>query len=311
MPNDIPKRQNEETFQNLLAAYSQAYDNVAFFGKIQTCLVVLTAVAVPLLNWKFEEFRPWGAGLSVVVTAIVLWIELSIKRNQKLGATIQELFDTELFRLRWNQIRVGEKPPEERIIRLHRKFYKNNSQNAERIQRLRDWYPPSAGKLPIELGRLVCQRASMAWDTDLRKLYCSVHTIAILCIVVLGIIWGLYQQLSFSDFLKLIAAPLLPVMLKLTRDLRKQKDSAAASERARQALTGTWEQAMEEKLSVEVLETDSRNLQDELFDRRSNASHIPSWFYLLKRDDFEAGMIGSAEKMVDEAAARSHTASLG
>ena len=35
--------------------------------------------------------------------------------------------------------------------------------------RLKDWYPPVVGDLPLPLARAICKRANCWWDAELRR----------------------------------------------------------------------------------------------------------------------------------------------
>ena len=302
MPNDIPTRQNEPRFTDFVAASSQSYDNSARYSKWQTSIVIATAVVVPAINAFYPAFQAWGAlvgGLVVLVDFILF--ERSVKYYQELGAKIQEVFDTELLGIPWNAIRVGERPLPETIVGLSDQFKKARAKDSDSITRLQNWYPVVAGKLPLELGRLVCQRSSMVWDANMRKRYCRLYIVVIFLMVIAGTGYALLREWTLAQFLLGVVAPLLPAIVKVWRGYSKHQESAGASERARQSLSATWTQAMTRDASADVLLTDSRHLQDELFDRRKTSSRVPNWFYRSYRPEFERQMTRGAEEMVMEA----------
>lgn len=302
MPNNIPVRQNEQRFLDLQAAYSQAYDNVAWYGKWQMGLVVGTAIFVPVVNGIFPDAMPWGALVAaVVLIADVVFLEPSIRHYQELGAKVHEVFDTELFELPWNAVKAGQQPDHETIARLTADFMARHTKNQKRLGRMKDWYPSACGALPIEYGRLICQRSSMWWDADLRRQYCYCYIVLIFGMAVVSTTYGLFMGWTLAQFLMSAVAPLVPAAVKIWRSYVKQTESASSSDRARQTLQSTWAQAMNNNPSSEVLQAHSRHLQDELFDRRKNSSRIPDWFYVLKREQFEHQMNFGAEQMVKEA----------
>lgn len=301
MPNDIPERQNEQRYLDLNAGFSQAYDNVATVGAWQTTIVVGTAILIPLINFFYPQFQAVGLWISVVVIVMEFAFEFIVKHYQTLGAKIQELYDTELFQIPWNKIKAGSEPITERIVALTNRFKALHANDQQRMVRLRDWYPPSAGELPISLGRLVCQRSSMVWDSNLRGTYCLCYLgLAVLMLIGAGT-YIVSLNLSAEDAMKSVVAPLAAATIKIMRGFFKHRDSAATSEKAWQSLTNTWQQAMKGTLSDDELDRDARFLQNELLERRLNSARIPDWFYRYHRSNYETQMLAAAEEMVNEA----------
>lgn len=305
MPNDIPQRQNEPEFTNLLSAYSRAYDDSAWYGSWQTGLAVGAALLIPAVNAFVPAFHPWGALIGIaILLADAFFLEKAVKKNQELGAKLQELFDTRLFGLPWNDVRARGRPDPEVIAGLTAAFMEKHAGDQKRLDRMKDWYPKAAGTVPIEYGRLICQRASMWWDEDLRRRYCTFY-ILLICLLVGGAFaYGLGLGLSLSQFVLAVAVPVAPAVVKIWRGYMKHEESAAASERTRQTLQSTWTQAMASTLPTEVLNAHARHIQDELLDRRKNSSRVPGWFYLLKRSKLEYQMNHGAEEMVGQALAK-------
>lgn len=302
MPNSIPIRQNEVEFIALLAAYSRAYDKTAWYASWQTALALGSALIIPAVDVVLPSFRPFGAFIGIaILLADEFFFEKAVKRNQQLGARVQELFDTRLFELPWNEVRAGSKPDPEMVAGLTSEFMKKFAQNKKRLSRLQDWYPKTAGNLPIEYGRLICQRASMWWDADLRRRFCAFHIVLICALLAGGFAYGLVLALSLSEFILAVAAPIMPAVVKIWRGYSKHEESAAASERTRQTLHATWDQAMVANLEPNVLNAHARHIQDALLDRRNNSSRIPNWFYLFNRNAFEQQMNFGAQEMVTQA----------
>lgn len=107
MPNNIPGRQNEPEFTHLLKAYSRAYDVAEGYSIWKTRLAIGTALLVPLINALFSDFAPWGALIALFVLLVdELLFERAVKSNRELGAKIQEVFDTKLFEILWNEVRA-------------------------------------------------------------------------------------------------------------------------------------------------------------------------------------------------------------
>lgn len=297
MLNDIPQRQNQPEFIDKLAASSRAYGRVKSLGAWQSGLALLAAIIGPGVGLVYPDAKAWGALFAVFVLIFdLIFLEPWIKQYQEVGAKVQELFDTALFGLSWNLHRCQAPPDPELLHRLAEEFKRK-----EKTDRLRDWYPTTAGEVPIEYGRLVCQRANMRWDADLRRKYSMLFIIALFLIVVAASVAALYMKWGADHIVLSLLLPLLPAAIKLLRECRKHQESATISERTRTILEAAWKRGLELSLTPEQFAEESRRLQDELFDRRKASPTVPQWLYLWLKPKFESEMRFGSEQMVKEA----------
>ncbi|MEI8381041.1 MAG: S-4TM family putative pore-forming effector [Planctomycetota bacterium] len=300
MLNDISERQTLPEYIDKIAASSQAYGIVKSIARLQSLLVISAAILGPSVAFAYPDAKGWAALYAVAVLLLDgVFIDPAIKRYQELGARIQEEFDTDLFRIPWNSHRCHSRPDPEVINHLAAKFKKK-----ETTDRLMNWYPVSASELPIEYGRLVCQRANMRWDAALRRYY-SVFFIVILVLMVIGAAaLAMYLKWEASHIVISLVLPLLPAGLKLLRECQKHQDSATVSERTKSILESIWYRGLKETVPTELFLEESRRLQDELFDRRKCSPTVPQRLYLWLRDEYERDMQFGSEKMVKDAKAK-------
>jgi len=167
--------------------------------------------------------------------------------------------------------------------------------------KLLNWYPPAAGKLPIEYARFVCQRANMRWDSSLRHELCSYYLIVLVALWTGGVIYALAAKLAMGDCILSVAVPLMPWSMRLVHEYRKHDETAKRSDRVKQDLQDIWIKAISQQRSPAERHADARTLQDELFDRRSHAPDIPDVLYYGKRSQMEAQMRLDAVSMVRDA----------
>lgn len=295
MLNEIPIRQNLPEFIDKIAASSRAYGNVKKLSAWQSWLAISSAVVGPIIAYKYPDAKGWAAlyaGALLLIDLILL--EPAVKRYQELGAKIQEVFDTSLFGLPWNTHRCQAKPDPEVLIRLATKFKAN-----EKTDRLEGWYPSAAGEVPIDYGRLVCQRANMQWDAALRRYYSAFFVVLLLLMAVACSSLALYMKWDATQ-IALMFIPFLPAAVKLIRECQKHIESANASERTKSMLESIWSSAIQSNVSADRLLEDSRRLQDEIYDRRKNSPTVPQWLYLWLKPTYENAMrLGSGEMVAD------------
>ena len=154
------------------------------------------------------------------------------------------------------------------IARMTARFKARHANNQKRFDRMKDWYPNACGTLPIEYGRLVCQRVCMWWDADLRRQYYHLCVILIFALAAGGITYGLAMKWTLAQVLMgVLAHDYVQALVTIWRGSVKHAESTASSDRVRQTLQTTWADAMKNTLPTEVLTLHSRHLQDELLDR--------------------------------------------
>ena len=300
MQNDIPQRQNRPELIDKIAASSRAYGVVKMISQWQSVLALSAAVLGPFVAVAYPGAKGWAALYAGLVLVIdLVFLEPAVRRHQELGAKIQEAFDTELFGLPWNSHRCQAKPDPEVIINLAAKFKKR-----EKTDRLMNWYPVAAGSVPIEYGRLVCQRANMRWDAALRRYYCLFFIVLLVLMVVVSCAVALYLKLEASEIAISLVLPILPAALKILRECQKHQDSATVSERTKSMLESIWNRALNEPVSPEQFREESRRLQDELYDRRKGSPTVPQSLYFWLKPDYERDMRLGSDEMVKDAKAK-------
>ncbi len=300
MLNDIPERQNLPESIDRIAASSRAYGIVKTISSSQSFLALSSAIIGPTVAFAYPDAKGWAALYAGMILLIdVIFLEPAVKRYQELGAKIQEMFDTELFGIPWNTHRCHAKPDPEVMINLAATFKKK-----EKTDRLMNWYPVAAGEVPIDYGRLVCQRANMRWDAALRRYYCAFFIVMIVLMVVVSGAVALYMKWEASQIAISLILPILPAALKLLRECQKHHDSAAVSERTKSMLESIWHRALKETLTPDDFREESRRLQDELYDRRKSSPTVPQRLYLWLRTDYERDMRLGSDEMVKDAKAK-------
>src|SRR4051812_2712599 len=110
MPNDIPQRQNQPEFVSRIAASTRAYEIVELIGKWQTGLAIVAAIAGPLTRFVYPAASGWAAFFACAVFVVNLFLERLEAKYRTLGARVQEVFDTSLMDLPWNQLRCQSPP---------------------------------------------------------------------------------------------------------------------------------------------------------------------------------------------------------
>lgn len=290
---NITAEQNIPGNLRLLAAQRLLYSEAKQFRHWRLIGSIGLAVIAPILLF----YQPTTATALTAFGTIWLAIDrLLLKRVEtqkvKQAAIIQEEFDTELFKLSWNRMLVGNKVSPEQIgIAVHR--YKGN------YDQLRDWYPDT-GSIPYPLNVLICQRINLAWDWQLRRRYAiGIATLTAVYILLL-IGFAIATNRLVIDFLLGLLFPALSAVIEGVDVAWDHFHIAHEKEEMANEILSLWEQGLKNPHAIS--KNQCRDIQDCIYTQRSNGPLVPDWWYNRLRNKYEVDMYATARKLIDQAA---------
>jgi hypothetical protein len=294
--NEIPEKLSQESYYRLWAASGHQYTLAKRVLKGQMLLVALVPVALSFIAIGHPLWKPWVALYSVLVAAFdAVFPYYVLKALKETAARIQELFDCELLSIEWHERRAGRKPSEENISGAHQKNKKSDSFK----KRLTEWYPAQVARIPLPVARILCQRANVAWDAGLRRRYAR-GVVAVLVILVLSVVFAAFWlDMNLRDFVLSVLSPALPLFMWLIREYIRQKESADTVEKIRGDAEELWDRVMAGNLTEAVMQSESRHLQDRIFDHRKTNTPILDLFYELSRSGQENSMVEATGVLVN------------
>jgi hypothetical protein len=298
MPNAIPQDQNSQEYMDLLAASSRIHTSIRRLLGFRSFLIAAVAVIGPALTWWDQSYKVWSGFMGVTVLLVdVIFLEPMAKRWKELGAKIQETFDTKLYHIAWNRLKVGNPPDHEEIVKLAARYRKRHPN----LPYLQDWYPTATGQVALEHARIICQRSNLRWDSTLRQTYGTI-LLSLLCALLAGAIaFGLAMHWSLEQFLLGILVPLLPAATRIWKQRETHLETARESQRCKEHIEGVWGQAIANELSKRKLEQESRALQDEIYNRRKDSTSVPFGLYWFLRKEYQRQMEEAANRMITDA----------
>lgn len=296
MVNQIANKQNSERSIEYLAASSYLYSRVKSLVGFQIFLTVFVPIVLAISGLLFPEtIKAWAAlyGLSISLFDTYL-IDKFQKDWKKEAAKVQEGFDCELFELKWNEFRVGDKLKPEQIHNASKKFLRKKAE--AKIAKLKNWYSPYVQQLPLRFARIVCQRSNIYWDSELRRKYSLCLDTLALAIVIVGIVSGFALNMSITAFVVTFLAPIFPTLLWLLRESKRQRDSAVTLDRLMKYVEKLLNDIRDKKLTDDELDIKSREIQDELYSHRFSNQPVFNFVYkLLRRSQEEQMNVGAKE----------------
>ena len=296
--NEIPKIQNDEQQLDMLAAQHQIYSEAKILEIVRIILTIpVVAFWLILIAWWDFDLKIYAAYYGVVIAffnslGFTSWID----SLQKKGAKMKELFDCKVLELPWYDLKVGPNPDRDTIVKYSSKHYRKNSKKIK----LKDWYPVGVQKLQMPLARFVCQRSNLQWDAELRKFYTLVIAVAVGCLIVVVFLLGLWEGFTVEKLLMAIVLPLMPAIFWVIHQYKAHNASISRQQHLKEYVDKLWDDTLDGRISDTQLEIESRNLQNEIYEKRSNDPLIFSWIYKLRRNKQEEQMSKIVEKLLKE-----------
>jgi SMODS-associating 4TM effector domain len=233
-----------------------------------------------------------GAAWAIAyVTGVNPWAQNEARR----GATVQEMFDVDLFGLPWNQTAAGERLPPHEINQLARKFTSSRG----RGDRLRDWYVDTSG-VPQPYDVFICQEQNLGWDARLRRRWARLLLGAVIAWTLLGMLIGYLADLTIPETIARWYLPSAAALLLGIDSYRAQRDIAAERERIIPLIQIEIDHAKSPPLRAaeqQRLCKTSREIQDVILATRKQAVRVPQWFYARFRQADEQDFQTNANQL--------------
>jgi hypothetical protein len=298
MPTNITTQQNQPAEIKKLRAQRQLNADAKKVAGLQMVLTIALPVAGAVAGlWWPKVLGGVLAFYGIVISVLdVSVLERWQARLRKRAAIIQESFDCSVLGLPWDEMRVGPRPEEEDVHQAS-SAHRGGKEDVSLV----NWYPTAVAEVPPSLGRVICQRANLRWDAQLRRRYRAWLAVALLALGAVVSIIGFRQGASLEQLTLSVLAPIAPMLLWGIREFQKHGEAAETSDRLRERITTVWTTALQKGFSEQELDLFSRQLQGEIYNRRLTAPMIFSWVYWLLRSSGEEQMNVAAGELVKEA----------
>jgi hypothetical protein len=291
----VQKQEFPENIE-LLAAQRNLYSRAKNIIGLQIMLSVPVAICAAVTTIVKPELKGYMALWGILVVVFDLFVFTPwVKKLRDSAARIQELFDTKVLGLDWNEISVGKKPEPELVHEEARKY----GLKEENIAGLRQWYPIIIDEVPEIFGIIISQRSNVWWDCKMRRRYALFIRVFLVCIA-LGLVgYGLYEKKDMFEFLAYIVAPLASTYVFGYRQMMEHGDAADRLDKLRELVEKIWSDAKSGK-DAASLKQKCRTLQDQIFDHRKKNPPIFDFLFKWFRDGNEELMNKGAKTLIAE-----------
>jgi hypothetical protein len=287
----IKEKQNSQSSIMLLSAQRRLYSEAKMLYLIRLVAALFLASLSPIIFflWPVTRFP-----IALISGIWVLASRLILKRveNQKikLGATIQEQFDVQVFEIPWNSVLVGSRVGPEIVSEADRNF-KGDRKDLE------NWYS-DPGDLPTTISVLLCQRSSLVWDSRLRRVYAWIISLVTIGLIGFGFILAIVTRQTLPDYLLALFLPALSALITGVEEATENFKLATEKEEIEKKVSSFLEKSREAPslLSIE----DCRKVQDYIFFLRSKSPLVPDMLYQWLKPKYQFDMEAAVANLKDQ-----------
>jgi hypothetical protein len=287
----ISIRQNEPYLIELRQAAAAVHEQALRVESVRIGVSLILATSGIFAAFFRLVLPPIAIAGAVWAVVLATGINPWVKGLAKCAATLQEMFDVEVFELPWNKTICGSRLPRFDCSQLARKF----TLRGGRADRFRDWYV-NVGGIPQPYDILFCQLQNLAWDARLRHRWSHIVLALVIAWIGLGALVGFFADLTLRETLVSWYLPAMGAFLLAFENYRGQVEVASERERLMQIVQSELKKAKKPPLSKSELKqivTASREIQDVIFATRKHTARVPNWFYSRYRpgdeQDFRVG----------------------
>lgn len=278
--NKIIEHQNDQSNLDKLSAQRNLYNSAKCWrnARFVCCVLVIIVLSILKSIWNDSPALAIILALAIFVSLILGPVfNRQINRRRNLAARIQQLMETELFDLPWDEYLCGRKPTAEEVY---------NYKSKKIPDKLHDWYDTGIGEVQdLNTAVLLCQRENIRYDSHIRTAFtrlCKwVALIACLGIVVAAIF--IYK----TDVLSIVMFGLIPIT-PIVRWIQALMNEDGKDKEIRESLESLVTKEMDNAMKGKTVHvTELKRIQNWMFMHSRDGYLVPDWYYGVCRQKSE------------------------
>jgi hypothetical protein len=295
--NTIGEKQNLEKSLRYLAAQRHSYKIAKMFLTLEIFLAIPLSIISSIVVFYYPEYKIFSALYGLILSILLILVTEPLqKKYQKQGASIQELFDCYVLSLEWPEWKSKIQPIEEIIYNFSTKYESYKTKFPE----LKDWYSNEVDVLPINLGRIICQRCNIVYDRRLRDHYSFIICLLLFVSCSIVSVLSILNNFNLQTFVLGIVCPLLPLIIWGAKEYKKHIDVIARLDSLLEFSEKIFNFAINNKSEINKIERYSRSLQDEIYENRNKSPLVPDFLYKILQKTFDIDMKKIVADLVEQ-----------
>lgn len=293
--NTINLTQSSKENMDLLYAQAHLYNRIKNFSNINFIISIIVPIILSItaavlkskLGFPQEKLSAFLGIYGLVVLTLNVCLNGYIASERKKAATIQEMYDCNVLRVSWNDLKVVKRIPRDTVFRAA-SYYLNRPEKASKRFGSEGWYVNKKYDAPQHVMALLCHGKNVGWDTSLRQKLNAIYICGMSVSFVSLILYAVYMDAKLNDvlFYLVFTLPLLRYFLIQFLDNRKSRDRS-------QKLKEYIDKEISDIKISGIINDDAlnyklRTIQDEIFVHRSSSPSVPNYIHLkMKRSNEE------------------------
>ncbi|MFC7287434.1 hypothetical protein DBR37_09040 [Herminiimonas sp. KBW02] len=283
--NNIVKKQNSETSIKRLAAQSALYSSAKNFLAAQFVFSVPVAVLIAFVALTLDKELfglpktdiAWFVGLSSGMSFLLIELYLNPVMNYKkeTAAKIQQYFDSDVLGIPMCNITYG-KPLDQEIVEV---WAEESFTSGTPKEEFTNWYRVEVDALPMEVARIICQRANCWWDEDLRRRYNKMIRVVGIALFVVILIIVLALDCTITIILGLIVPLILPFVSVASKVIQENLEAITRLASMREAINDVWQRILTNVATNEELIGFANTIQAGIYNNRRNNPLVFDWIH--------------------------------
>lgn len=284
--------QNEPDALQLLAAQRQLYSEEKLLLFVQVLVAVLVSIAVFWFITVDAKYTSQANSVALFVAVLDCFgIQFLLGGKRKSAARIQELFDCKVLGLDW---KIGDKPLPELFIAAADRHPKKAK------EKVKDWYLGRLSEVPFPVARIVCQMTNVTYDSAVRKQFVAFLIIALVALIVISTGIAIYAAMPVNKLFSDVFFPLLPAISFAGLQIKEHLQAIARLNKLREKINELWDSCKQKAGDDSALLAGSRDLQDKIFENRSESASVFDLVYTVCKKKQELYGEALANHLIDE-----------
>jgi hypothetical protein len=288
----IAEKQNQLQFYKLLKAQRITYSRAKSVRFTKYGITLSLVLIAPFIFTYRPEWNSIIGATGAVWTLLSFLIGYFERWLINRASRIQEIYDTELYELKWNEISYGKKVvPYEYVNNITRKY------SAEELElEFKGWYEGING-IEKPLSVLLCQRQNIVWDYKLRDVFAYIVVSLLVLNFIVGLAIFAYSGDTLVNYLLGLALPSLSANIL---GIQEAIEHLQISKRKKNLEIKITEIVERMKVDLNDLSHDEmREIQNVIFDERSKAPLIPDLLYNMLKKKYSDNSVASIQDMLE------------
>jgi hypothetical protein len=295
MSDNILTRENEKSSIEKLAAQREIYSSAKNYFYLQTFIAVLSLVLLSFAQLIFPK-----TDLTLVIATVSFLAVISdnlldkyVSDLKEKAAKIQELFDTYVLNIRWNNILCLDKPEFNEIF----KHFQEHKIKKRDFSKFANWYEKEITAVSEQAGKIICQKTNCNYDSSIRKRYNSVILFIGIATIILILLFTIFSETTFSKILLTVIFPSAPIIQWTHKNVMINNDSIKNLEQLNSMINSAWSDL---KTGETVSNETVRQIQDGIYLNRKGSPLIPDFIYNKLRNKLELQTNYTVGQLVSE-----------